>query len=104
MTRPHMPAAMPAELAEKLSDSIGWGDARAAEVAYEIWVEEEVERLMKDSGWWNEVLEGLAPTKTIAFYLSEIYRNLGNTTETRDLLSKMFHDFYNIARNEVEDR
>ena len=102
--RKEMPGAMPAELAEKLSDTQGWGDARSEELSYQLWLEEECERSLKDSGWWLDVLEGSVASNKIAFALSEIYRNLGNQEEVRKQLSDLFHWAYLEARDEAEDR
>ncbi len=71
MDRAMMPGAMPAELAERLSD-VGreWTVAEAREIERE--VEKRIDARLSDQKFWSDSLDGIATTQQVSRLLAEI--------------------------------
>ena len=80
MSRKPMPAAMPADVAERLSDqtsAIQEARWEAERDRIEADASEAAEILVKDADWWNDRLEGIcALTRLVLSILSRCIANL----------------------------
>ena len=98
MDRKEMPGAMPADVAERLSDRY----SRAGEAAYLLWLDEESENKLKDPDFWFDILDSMRACDMVSVCLSEIYTNSGNTEEMRKALNKLFYWARGVARDDLE--